>query len=203
MPYQAAPFLRRLAARLIDLAVCLALTFLIALPMSLPVVLTAMAIGETHENVVYSVGAWLCYFAAYIGLEVFLLVRRDGQTLGKGLLGLQVVPADAWARPGLGLRQAAVRMLIIFLPFFFMSVAGSNPDSSVLNALALIGFGIFAVSCVLAMVTENGRRAVHDLATGTRVVRAATRRVEVKKDLLMVLPGRVDLSKRRLDGSSR
>lgn len=196
MSYQDAPFFRRLAARLIDLAVCLALTFLIAVPLSLPMYLAILAVGEAHKNSVLSVGAWLCYFAAYIGLEVFLLIRRDGQTIGKGLLGLRVVPASAWARPQLALRQAAVRMLIIFLPFFLMSVSGSNPESAALNVLALLGFGTFVVSCVLAMMTANGRRAVHDLVTGTRVVRAATRKVEVKKDLLMVLPGRVDLAKR-------
>ncbi|MFC9664587.1 RDD family protein [Nocardia sp. NPDC127606] len=144
-----------------------------------------------------TVSAWACYFAAYIGLEVFMLLRRDGQTIGKGLLGIRVVPADPWARPRLEPHSAAIRMLIIFAPFFFMSVSGGNPDSAILNILAIAALLSFLVSIVLAAVPANGRRAIHDLVNGTRVVRAPKRRVELKKDLIMALPGRIDYSNHR------
>ncbi|GEM29019.1 hypothetical protein NN3_00260 [Nocardia neocaledoniensis NBRC 108232] len=195
MPHHSAPFWRRLTARLIDLIVCLSLTFLLAVPAT-PLILVAVAIvGEKHKDSVYTVAAWACYFTAYIGLEVFMLVRRDGQTIGKGLLGLRVIPADPWARPRLESGPAAWRMLIIFLPFFFTSVSGSYPESATLNIVALIAFGSFLVSCVLALIPANDRRAIHDLTIGTRVIRAPKRKVELKKDLMMALPGRIDFEK--------
>jgi uncharacterized RDD family membrane protein YckC len=75
---QPAPFFRRLAARLIDLVFALAMTFVIAIPVAIVYALTAGLLGD---------GLWLtqmaavCYLLAYVGLEVYLLVRRDSQTL--------------------------------------------------------------------------------------------------------------------------
>ncbi|MFE1592357.1 RDD family protein [Nocardia sp. NPDC058705] len=195
MPNLSAPFWRRLAARLIDFAVCLALTFLLALPATPLVLIAEAVIGSEHEDTLFDVAAWACYFTAYIGLEVFMLLRRDGQTIGKGLLGVRVIPADPWARPRLDLRPAAVRMLIIFLPFFCISVSGSNPESTALDIVAMTAFGTFLASCVLALVPANNRRTIHDLVTGTRVIRAPKRKVELKKDLMMALPGRIDFAK--------
>ncbi|MEV0355514.1 RDD family protein [Nocardia sp. NPDC050697] len=195
MTHEPAPFFRRLAARILDLAFCLLLTFAVAIPVGLVVVPVAVVAGEASEDVVLGLGAWLCYFLAYVGLEVFLLMRRDGQTLGKGLLGLRVVPAGEWARPRLAPGPATARMLIIFLPFVFMSLAGSYPESELLDGIALAGVFASLVSLVLAMLPGR-RRALHDLASGSRVVRAPRRKIELKKDLLMTLPGRVDLSKR-------
>jgi hypothetical protein len=46
-----------------------------------------------------------CYLVAYVGPEVYLLVRRNGQTPGTGLMGLRIVPADAGSElraPGTG-----------------------------------------------------------------------------------------------------
>ncbi|MFC8047826.1 RDD family protein [Nocardia sp. NPDC057353] len=194
MNYEPAPFLRRLAARILDLAFCLVLTFAVAIPVGLVIIPAAAATGGTFKDVVLTLGAWGCYFIAYVGLEVFLLMRRGGQTLGKGLLGLRVVPAGEWARPRLAPGPATIRMLIIFLPFVFMSLSGSYPESGILDAVALAGFFVSLVSLVLAMLPGR-RRAAHDLAAGSRVIRAPRRKIELKKDLLMTLPGRVDLSK--------
>ncbi|MET9028898.1 RDD family protein [Nocardia sp. NPDC004168] len=196
MPYESAPFFRRLAARLLDLAFCLLLTFVVAVPVGILLVPVALLTTEAHEAVVYGSAAWLCYFIAYVGLEVFLLIRRDGQTLGKGLLGLRVVPSGEWARPRLELLPAASRMLIIFLPFVFMSLSGSNPESAILNGIAVVGFLALIVSFFLAANPAGKRLALHDLATGSRVVRAAKRKIDWKNDIPMVLPGRVDMRKR-------
>ena len=137
MPGQPAPFLRRLAARVIDLLFALVVTFIIALPVAIVVALltrcSATACGgasppRSATSSPTSASRSSCC--------------RDGQTLGKGLLGLRVVPADAEtdlrAPPLVG--QAAPRMLLIFLPFAFALAAGSAPGNQLLDALASVGF---------------------------------------------------------------
>lgn len=195
MPLQPAPFFRRLAARLIDLAFALVLTFVIAAPVSIFYALTAGLLGQ---------GMWLgllvafCYFLAYVGLEVYLLVRRDGQTLGKGLMGLRVVPADTESElhTPLVVGHAVVRMLLIFLPFVFASAAGGAPGNGLLDALASIGFLTLLASLVLAAVPTRRKQTLHDLLGRTRVVRAPKRRIEWQQDVRMMVPGRIDMTKR-------
>ena len=195
MSLQPAPFFRRLAARLIDLAFALLATFVIGIPVGVVYALTAGLLGE---------GAWLallvavCYFLAYVGLEVFLLVRRDGQTLGKGLVGLQVVRADAQdeLRTPLVIGQAALRMLLIFLPFVLASAAGGSPGNALLDALASLGFLTLLISLVLAAVPTTRKRTLHDLLGRTRVVTAPKRRIEWQQDVRMMVPGKVDMTKR-------
>lgn len=195
MPLQPAPFFRRLFARLIDLVLALVLTFVIAIPVGIVYALTAPLLGD---------GLWLafavafCYFLAYVGLEVYLLVRRDGQTLGKGLMGLRVVPAEADTdlRAPLVIGQATVRMLLIFLPFVLASAAGGAPGNDLLNALASLAFLTFLISLVLAVVPTRRKQTVHDLLGRTRVVTAPKRRIEWQQDVRMMVPGKVDMTKR-------
>lgn len=195
MPLQPAPFFRRLAARLIDLAFALVLTFVIAVPVSIFYALTAGLLGQ---------GMWLgllvafCYFLAYVGLEVYLLVRRDGQTLGKGLMGLRVVPAktESELRTPLVIGQAVVRMLLIFLPFVFASAAGGAPGNGLLDALASIGFLTLLASLGLAAAPTRRKQTLHDFLGRTRVVRAPKRRIEWQQDVRMMVPGKIDMTKR-------
>ncbi|MGA6204076.1 RDD family protein [Nocardia sp. NPDC001965] len=196
MSYEAAPFFRRLAARILDLAFCLVLTFVVAIPVSILWIPIGLVTEGADEDLVYGLGAAMCYFIAYVGLEVFLLVRREGQTLGKGLLGLRVVPAVETVAPRIGVRPAVTRMLIIFLPFVFLSLSGGFPESGILNMLAILGMLSFAVSLVLAAIPAARRQALHDLAARSRVVRAAKRKIDLKTDLVMVLPGKLDMTKR-------
>jgi uncharacterized RDD family membrane protein YckC len=197
--HQPAPFFRRLAARLLDLAFCLLLTFILVIPVAVVLVLLSPVVAVIAPNSAYDVGfavAVLCYFVTYVGLEVFLLVRRDGQTLGKGLLGLRVVPSSDRPPAKLGLPAALARMLIIFMPFVFMSMAGGSPGSAVLDLLASAGLLTLLVSLVLAAIPSTMRRTLHDLVAGSRVVRASVRRIDWKQDVRMALPGKVDLTKR-------
>ncbi|MGW4364451.1 RDD family protein [Nocardia takedensis] len=196
MTYEAAPFFRRLAARVLDLLFCLVLTFVIAIPVGVLMVPISLVTSDAAEDALFGLAAALCYFAAYVGLEVFLLVRREGQTLSKGLLGLRVIAAGEWARPRVSPRAATLRMLIIFLPFVLMSLAGNFPESSILEAMALVGLLSLFASIVLAAVPAAGRRAVHDLAASSRVVRAQARPVHWRTDIPLVLPERVSLRKR-------
>ena len=192
MLYQPAPFLRRLAARLLDLLFSLALTFLFAIPVGLLFLATRPLLGEQA-----SIGATVAvsYFLAYVGLEVFLLVRREGQSLGKGLLSLRVVQTnDRWPAP-LRVGQAVVRMLLIFLPFVFASLAGSAPDNAGLNAAAGVGAATLALSAVLAALPGR-RRALHDLVGATRVATATKRPINWARDMSMMAPGKIDMTKR-------
>jgi uncharacterized RDD family membrane protein YckC len=197
--HQPAPFFRRLAARLLDLAFCLLLTFVLAVPVAVVLVLLSPVVAVTAPDSASGFGfvvAVICYFVAYVGLEVFLLVRRDGQTLGKGLLGLRVVRSSERPLAKLGLPAALARMLVIFMPFVFMSMAGGRPESGVLDMLASAGALTLLASLVLAAIPSTMRRTLHDLVAGSRVVRAPVRQIDWKQDVRMALPGKVDLTKR-------
>lgn len=87
--YTPAPLWRRAAARVIDLGVCVPLTFACLLVV-FPV--TAILIPFMSDDAWSSLAAFLCYFSAFALVEYFLLRRRSGQTLGKGLMGLRVIP---------------------------------------------------------------------------------------------------------------
>lgn len=171
------------------------MTFVIAIPVSVVVALTTPLLGE---------GAWwalmgaFCYFMAYVGLEVFLLVRRDGQTLGKGLMGLRVVPADSGTefRAPLVIGQAAVRILLIFMPFVFASLAGGAPDNAFFTTLSSLGLLTLLISLVLMAVPTRKRQTLHDFIGRTRVVTAPKRRIEWQRDVRMMVPGKVDMTKR-------
>ncbi|WP_214406835.1 RDD family protein [Pseudonocardia lacus] len=197
MPYRPAPFPRRLAARLIDLAFSLVLTFALVIPFSLVLVLVRPTLEPLlGRQGLITVFVVVCYFLAYVGMEVYLLARRGGQTLGKGLMGLRVVVAADARPPAVALGAATVRMLLIFMPFVLMSAAGADPDVGWLDSLAVVGALSLLASLLLAGFGGARRRAVHDLAAGTRVVRADKRGVDLRQDLRMMVPGRVDLAKR-------
>jgi uncharacterized RDD family membrane protein YckC len=195
LPLQPAPFFRRLAARLIDLMFALVMTFVIGIPVGVVYALTAGLFGQ---------GLWLtllvafCYFLAYVGLEVYLLVRRDGQSLGKGLMGLRVVPAGAETelRATLVIGQATARMLLIFVPFVLASAAGGAPGNGLLSALAGVGFLTLLSSLVLMAMPTRRKQTLHDLLGRTRVVTASKRRIEWQQDVRMMVPGKVDMTKR-------
>ncbi|MFF2086186.1 RDD family protein [Nocardia sp. NPDC058176] len=191
-----APFFRRLVARVLDLTFCLGLTFVVAIPVGIVYAFSHVLVSAGWMRD-WSAGIYAaaCYFIAYVGLEVFLLTRREGQTLGKGLMGLRVVPSAPWSRPRLELRPALTRMSMIFMPFVLMSLSGNHPDVVVLEVLSLIGMASIAFNLLLTALPLANRRALHDYAAGTRVVRAKRRKIEIKKDLPMLLPKKISFAK--------
>ncbi|GAB7191293.1 hypothetical protein NUM3379_20000 [Kineococcus sp. NUM-3379] len=191
-----APFPRRLAARLLDLALALGLTFVVVVPLvllALPVLLP-MERGSRAYDTAIGLLASLAYFLSYVLLEWFLLVRRDGQTLGKGLLGLRVV--DGRSGAALGVTSSFLRLLVLFAPFVLLSVAGGDDGTGGWDGLAPAGVLVLLVSLVLSLLPAVRHRALHDLAARSRVVRAPRRGIRLKQDLRMMVPGRVDLTKR-------
>ncbi|NMO05211.1 RDD family protein [Gordonia sp. TBRC 11910] len=155
MPYESAPFLRRLGARLLDLVFCYALAFILAVPVALILFLPIIVFMDEVPDIMPSIGAIICLFLAYVGTEGFLLVRREGQTLGKGLLGLRVIPVG---NSRLSLLSALVRLAVILSPFVFMSLAGSFKDNAVLDLIASIGAISLFVSLVLTVIPPAGSR---------------------------------------------
>jgi len=194
MQYQPAPFVRRLGARLLDLGFCYGLAFVLVVPVGVLFIPVVILTGGMTDALA-SAAAGLCVFLAYVGTEVFLLVRRQGQTLGKGLMGLRVVPASATS-PSITLVSALIRLAVLLSPFVFMVLAGSFPASSALNGVAIVGTLSLVASLILTLVPPRGdRRAIHDWAAGTRVVRAPKRKIDFREDLKLALPGKVDLTK--------
>lgn len=161
---ESAPLWRRLIARVLDIVFALGLSFVLILPIGLTtyIIYSVTSLFERDPMTAFTAAA--CYFVAYIGLEFFLLLRRDGQTLGKGLMGLRVVRAGGSAP--LGAAQAFVRLVVLFTPFVLFSAAGGAPDSVTLGALSSLGGVVLVVSLVLAAVPRLKRRAVHDYVGG-------------------------------------
>lgn len=127
MHVESAPFWRRLLARLADLIFALALTFLLVIPVGL---LMFPFVPLADRDLWAVVAAATCYFLAYIALESFLLVRRRGQTLDKGLMGLRVI-ALRGASPEVRLGAALSRLLVLFLPFVLGSARGGAAGGGV------------------------------------------------------------------------
>jgi uncharacterized RDD family membrane protein YckC len=179
--HDAAPLWRRLVARLVDVAVAVPLSFAFCVPVAivfLPIYLPLKRDGAAYDATL-TVGAWTCIFLAFVAIEWLLLVRRDGQTLGKGLMGLRVVRDDKRAEV-LPWGSAFVRMLVLL---------GLNYSPALLVA--------WPVNLVVVLCNRR-RKALHDFAAGTRVVRASKRAVNLKADFMMAMPvpTRVSLDKR-------
>jgi uncharacterized RDD family membrane protein YckC len=94
----------------------------------------------------------------------WVLSLIGGATLGKRALGLRIVMAD---RSGIDIRAAGIRAAAFLAgPALFASSLGIAGD-------ALIGWlgGVLWLADCLILVTDAGRRSLHDRAAGTIVVR--------------------------------
>lgn len=200
MAYTAAPVWRRVVARLIDLLLCVPLTFVAAIPVLIVCIPVYLVLG-TDTGV--RVGCALSFAVAYVALEYFLLLRRDGQTPGKGLLGLRVVDAGSGkllSPASAGLRIAT--LMGLFMVYVVVWYAGYDSDSGTTStesfSSVLIGLwvALLAVSLVAALVDRTRHRSVHDRAAGTVVVAASRRGIRLRQDAMMLVPGRVSLDKR-------
>jgi uncharacterized RDD family membrane protein YckC len=177
-----APFWRRLLARLIDFAIALPLAFLLVIPVVIimaPVWLGLSGSGiDDWENRIWGpIGGSVCLFLSFVVLELFLLVNRNGQTLGKGLMRIKVIRTDE--RP-LTVLNSSARLLVLF---------GINWFWHPINVLLLLG-NMLAVT-----VDRKFRRAAHDYAARTRVVMADRRPIKFA-DVKLMAP-KVSMSKRR------
>jgi hypothetical protein len=69
-------------------------------------------------------------------------------------------------------------------------------DACEISALGNLAFVALVVTVILAALRWSYRRALHDYASGTRVVTAGRRKIVLREDVRMMIPGRVDLTKR-------
>lgn len=192
---------RRLIARLVDLLFLVPITFLAAIPAAIICIPFYAALGADAGALI---AAFLSFVLAYLGIEFFLLLRRDGQTLGKGLLGLRVVQAgkDVTLTPGQALRRIAVLLgpFILAIAAFYLSYENGEPgEGGFSDALLTIWLVVLLACLVTAAVDRARRRGVHDRVAGSRVVRAPKRAVTAG-DFMMMVPstknlGPVDLTK--------
>lgn len=137
---------RRLLATLVDM---------ILVPLLTLVLVAAFGVTEDAED--YASQAWIGWVlllavASYLLVNGYLLWRR-GQTVGKALLGIRIVAADGsraplWKLICIRALFFPLLYLIVLWPFMLVPIADQAP--------------IFA----------RGRRCLHDLAAGTRVVRS-------------------------------
>ena len=89
---------------------------------------------------------------AFFALINFKLLRHNGQTIGKRLLGIRIVDLDGNLP---GLQQIFSRYAVYFLPG---NIPGAGPVIYWINVL---------------FIFREERRCLHDYAGGTRVVRVA------------------------------
>lgn len=138
--YAPAPVTRRAAARLIDFF------FGVALFVGLVVAVSAAA-GPSPDGTGVMIVAIVATFLAYLLYEV-VPVALLGRTLGKQLIGLEVVRVDDGRRPGFG--RAFLRNLV--------------------PTLLLVGFfPLYPLPYVVAAFAKD-HRWPHDRLAGTRVV---------------------------------
>lgn len=198
-----APFWRRLFARTIDLLICIPLTFAAIIVVLIPTLGLMPLLGEERAT---ALGAFICFVLAYVAIEYFLLRRRGGQTLGKGLLGLRVLNShdDSGTKP-ITNRAALMRMAILIGPMilglaaFYITydAVTETSTSPVVDGLLYLWFLVLFACAVSAVLDRGARRGLHDFAAGTRVVRAQKRGVSLREDLAMLVPGKVDMTKYR------
>jgi uncharacterized RDD family membrane protein YckC len=94
-----------------------------------------------------------------LALFQIVLITRDGQTIGKRLLGIRMVKSDEEWVPGFvdgWLLRSFVFNVIALVPSFFLPGSG----------------GIFALIDVL-FIFRDDRRCLHDLVAGTKVIQSA------------------------------
>jgi len=77
-----------------------------------------------------------------------------------------------------------------------LSASGNNLESTTLGVLSGLGALSLIVSVVLTALRWSKKRALHDYPAGTRVVVAPKRPVKLREDLRMMVPGKVDMTKR-------
>jgi len=143
---------RRLLATAVDVLLVPALTLVL-------VMLTNVA--EDADD--YADNAWMLHVLLLAILSYLLLngapLWRRGQTLGKALLGIMIVPAAALRAPGTAMAPAPLWVLILVRAWFFA-----------LLFLAVVPWLAWLPLLDQLFIFRKDRRCLHDLTCGTGVV---------------------------------
>lgn len=121
-----------------------------------------------------ALGAWGRLIGLLVAVLYFGLMESTvckGQSLGKVLLGLQVV--DRMGRP-LRLEDAILRSFIFSLPFFLnqLPLPMSRTPDFVIYLLGAVVFGLGGSTLYLLIFNKQTGQGVHDLAVRSYVVSA-------------------------------
>jgi uncharacterized RDD family membrane protein YckC len=151
-------FWRRLAAFLIDCVV---------------IGLIGMLVGLAAEDALSRMGGYERLVGFVLALAYFGLLNSQvggGATLGKRVMGIRVRSTDGTF---LSVPQAMARQAVFFVPFFLNNAPF---DESVLMSfwgivLSVLIFGGLLSILYLAIFNRRTRRSLHDLASGSWVVR--------------------------------
>lgn len=174
---RAASLGRRVVAFLID-------WYVGSLATAAPIAAVAIYLGYemTEQNIVDYPAPWgliAGVAGVAVGLVYYVLVPMltQGQTLGKRLLRLRIVSRDDGpaTMPQLALRQMSIILLeqaAVGTSTVVQQVIALLVSSTVAAAIMWVGYALTLVSFAACGVTR-GRRALHDLIAGTRVVPAA------------------------------
>jgi uncharacterized RDD family membrane protein YckC len=140
--YREPTFGQRLLARLIDLVVLV------------PLGVLASAVADGRASALVGI--------VLTGLYEVGFVARQGRTLGKVMLGTQIVDRSSGALPGL--RQAALRWLAVAAGSLLALVI----TESSLNVLEGV-WSLWALVVLLPILRPPLHRGVHDIVAGTVV----------------------------------
>src|SRR5579862_1443636 len=187
-----APLGRRLLAGIIDV---LASSFIIA-PMAMP--LTFHQQGAVFQWSVHAVkiATALAYYALLEGLF--------GAAAGKAICGIAVAREDG-RRPGFGraLARAAIYELPTMLGLIPVAIVGAVPymqftlEQPLLAGAIATGFSSLLLVLFSTARKANGFAALHDRATGTRVVRRQNKTARVGLEALADLQAPAAVTPRR------
>ena len=144
---------RRLVATLVDAILVPALSFVLVM------ITDVMEDAEDYANVDLMI-LWIFLLAvvAYLILNGYTLWRR-GQTLGKWVMGIAIVPASSRVPEGVmcgGDESKSAYVRALFFPVLFLALVPSLTLLPVLDQALIFG---------------KRRRCLHDLVAGTIVVR--------------------------------
>ncbi|MBI2443238.1 MAG: RDD family protein [Candidatus Levybacteria bacterium] len=122
------------------------------------------------DNGFYGViAAWYDIFFTLVILSyfVFLTWKNNGQTIGKQIVGTQVVARRGKLKPSQIFLRYVVLFLILQFPAMFKILTGTELGIGFLlvNVLAIL-------LVVVLLVIDDEHRGVHDLIAGTWVVRS-------------------------------
>jgi len=167
----------RLGATLIDFLLWFVVSFLIGIVITVASGIGSVATGSSGVAAAGTIVNALIGFALYAAYTGFLMVRpgaRNGQPLGKQLLGIRVARVDG--RP-VKLGSVAVRhwlmkyLLLGYVPVLVFYVL-SLSNASGIGALVMLVLYLVTLLNYLWPLWDKQNRAFHDMVSATRVVRA-------------------------------